>query len=62
MHVGDPLFVPTPTFNHGHLGLFTDVEDPNGAVAIACAEDVPGYLIRGQGGDAGAGAGGNILR
>ena len=62
MHVSDPLFVLAPTFDHRHLGFLADIKDPDGTVAVACAEDVPGDLIRGQGGDAGAGAGGNILR
>ena len=47
MHVGDPLFVLTPTFDHGHLGLFTDIEDPDGAVTVASTEDISGYLIGG---------------
>ena len=61
MHVGDPLFVLAPTFDHGHLGFFSDIEDADGAVAVACTEDVSGYLIGGQGCDAGAGAGRDVL-
>lgn len=61
MHVGDPLFVVAPDFDHGHGGAKTLVEDANCAVAVAAYEDIAGDLVRGEGGDAGAGAGGDIL-
>lgn len=61
MHVRDPLLVVAPNFDHRHGGTETLVEDPDGAIAVAAYEDVAGHLIGGQGGDAGAGAGGNVL-
>ena len=47
MHISDPLLVLTPTFDHRQLGLFASIKDADSAVAIACAEDVAGYLVRG---------------
>jgi len=61
MHIGDPLFVVAPDFDHGHGGAKTLVEDADRAVAIAADEDIAGDLVRGEGGDAGAGAGGDVL-
>ena len=61
VHVGDPLLVLAPAADHGKGGLLAGVEDANGAVAVAGAEDVAGDLVRGQGCDAGAGARGDVL-
>jgi len=61
MHPRDPLLVAAPMLDHGHGGFFASVEDADGAVGVAGAEDVAGYLVGGEGGDAGAGAGGDVL-
>ncbi len=61
MHIGNPLFVVAPHFDHGHGGAKTLVEDTDCTVAVAAHEDVAGDLVRGEGGDAGAGAGGDVL-
>jgi len=61
MDTRDPLLVAAPMLDHGHGGFFASVEDADGAVAVAGAEDVAGYLVGGEGGDAGAGAGGDVL-
>lgn len=61
MHVGDPLLVLAPGFDHGGAGFETLVEDADDAVAEAGDEDVAGHLVRGEGCDAGAGASGDVL-
>ena len=61
VHVGDPLLVVAPAFDHGLLGAEALVEDADGAVAVAAYEDVACDLVRGEGCDAGTGAGGNVL-
>ena len=61
VHVGDPLFVFAPGFDHGGAGFEALVEDADDAVAEAGDEDVAGDLVGGEGGDAGAGAGGDVL-
>lgn len=61
VHVGDPLLVVAPGLDHGGAGLEALVEDADDAVAEAGDEDVAGDLVRGQGGDAGAGACGDVL-
>ena len=45
MHVGDPLLVLSPTSNHGLCRLLAGIEDADGAVAIAGAEDVASDLV-----------------
>ena len=61
MDAGDPLLVSAPVFDHGHGGSFAGVEDADGAVAVAGAEDVAGDLVGGQGCDAGTRSGGDVL-
>ena len=61
MQTRDPLPVAAPVPHHRHGGLLARVEDADGAVAVAGAEDVAGHLVGGEGGDAGAGAGGDVL-
>jgi len=59
--VGDPLLVAAPVLHHRRRGFLARVEDADGAVAVAGAEDVAGDLVGGEGCDAGAGAGGDVL-
>ena len=61
VHVGDPLFVLSPTSNHGECGLLAGIKDADGAVAVTGAEDVTSDLVRGQGGYTGARAGRDVL-
>ena len=61
MYVRDPLFVVAPDFDHCHCGAQALVEDTDGAVAVAAHENIAGDLVRSQRGNAGAGAGGDIL-
>lgn len=61
MHIGDPLFVVAPDFDHGHGGAKTLVEDADCAISVAAYKDITGDLVRGEGGDTGAGAGGDVL-
>ena len=41
----DPLLVAAPVLHHRHGRLLARVEDADGAVAVAGAEDVAGYLV-----------------
>ena len=63
LHVNsrNPLLMPPPMFDHCHCGLFPRVEDSDGPVAVAGAEDVACDLIGGERCDARAGAGRDVL-
>lgn len=61
MHIRDPLLVVAPTFDHCLLRAETLIEDADSAVAVAAYKDVASYLVGSKGGDAGAGAGGDVL-
>lgn len=61
MHVRDPLLVVAPGLDHGGGGLEPLVEDAHDAVAEPGHEHVARHLVRGERGDAGAGARGDVL-
>ena len=61
MYVCDPLLVVAPDFDHCHCRPQALVKHSNCAIAVAAYEDVAGYLIGGERGDTGAGAGGDVL-
>jgi hypothetical protein len=54
MDVCDPLPMVLPDLDHRHGRFEALIEDSDGAIAEACYEDVPGYLIGSQRCDAGA--------
>lgn len=47
MHISDPLLVLAPAPCHCHGGFQALVEDADGAVAVAGAEDVASYGVGG---------------
>ncbi len=61
MNVRDPLFMLAPDLDHCQGRLHALIEDADGAITVAADEDVAGDLIGGEGGDARAGAGGDVL-
>lgn len=46
VHVGNPLLMLFPDFDHRRGWLLTLIVNANGAVAEACSEDVAFHLVR----------------
>ena len=62
VHVGDPLLMVAPDFDHRHCRTQALVEDADGTVAITANEHISGYLVGGERGYAGPRAGRDVLQ